>query len=106
MPACAGARQSERCAAPRESVGAGAGGFLFIDYPSIQQVNAAFGMPREAGIVGDHADGRALLVQFMQQFHNSVRVLRIEIARRLVCQQDRWASRQGPRHGHALLLAA
>jgi hypothetical protein len=67
--------QSERCAAPRESVGAGAGGFLFIDYPSIQQVNAAFGMPGEAGIVGDHADGRAFLVQFTQQFHNSVRVL-------------------------------
>jgi hypothetical protein len=69
-------------------------------------MNATFCMLREAGIVSDHAYGGAFTMQFSQQFHHGVRILRIEVAGRLICQQDRWVSRQSSRYRHALLLAA
>jgi hypothetical protein len=45
-------------------------------------------------------------VQFPQQLHHRLAVLRVEVAGRLVGEQDERVAHQGARHRDALLLAA
>ena len=59
----------------------------------------------EARIVGDHADGRAALVEFFQEIHHLLAVLGVEIAGGFVGQKNGWATGQGPSDRDTLLLA-
>ena len=53
-----------------------------------------------------HAHRAAVGIELAQQFHHRLAVLGIQVARRLVGQQDRRITRNGPRDGDTLLLAA
>lgn len=81
-------------------------GLAFVNDASIKQMNAAVSVLGETGIVGGHADGRAFPVEFTQQFHDAVGVMRIEVAGRFVRQQDGRVAGENPGYGNALLLAA
>ena len=62
---------------------------VFFDDPSVEQVDRSFSIPRIPRIVRDHADGRALAMQFLEQRHDRLAVLRVEVAGRFVRQQNR-----------------
>ena len=64
------------------------------------------GVLGEARIVRDHANGRALAMQVLEQFHDGFAVARVQIAGGLVGQQDGGLSAQSAGHRHALLLTA
>src|SRR6266508_1920299 len=81
-------------------------GCAFLDHPAVEEVHAAVGVGRVARIVCHHADRRALPVQFAQQIHHGLTVLRIEIAGGLVRKQNRRLPRDGAGDSHALLLTA
>ena len=51
-------------------------------------------------------DGRPVAVQFLEQFHDTARHLRVQIARGLVRQQQPGRAGQGARNCDALLLTA
>ena len=54
-----------------------------------------------------HQDDRIpLAVEMVEQPHDFLRRLRIEIAGRLVCKDDRWIIHQGAGNGDALALTA
>ena len=77
-----------------------------LDDPSVKEVNRAFGVRGVTRVVSDHADRGAAHVQFLEQVHDRFAVLRVEVPRRLVRQQDRGLSADGAGHGHTLLLTA
>ena len=58
------------------------------------------------GVVGGEADGGAVGVQLAEHLHQRVAALRIEVARRLVGEQDRRASGDRARDGDELLVTA
>ena len=58
------------------------------------------------GVVRRHDDGRARAVDAVQQLHDPDRRLGVEVARRLVGQQQRRMVDEGARDADALLLAA
>src|SRR6266567_6567772 len=64
------------------------------------------GMLSETRIVCHHADGCALSMQVLQQFHDCLAVPRIQVSRGLVGQQDGRLPAERARHGDTLLLAA
>ena len=67
----------------------------------------AVGVGGDVGLVGDDDDGDALLaVERHQRLHDLVRGAGVEIAGRLVGEQQARSVDQGPRDGDALLLAA
>jgi hypothetical protein len=57
-------------------------------------------------VVRDHADGRAGAVQLAEQVHDRFAAARVEVAGRLVGQQDERLAGDGARHRDALLLTA
>src|SRR5258708_4711389 len=64
----------------------------------------AFG---DAAVVGDEQNGRAeALVQVADQSENLVASVRVEVACRLVCQENRRINSESARDGYALPLAA
>src|SRR3984893_16678624 len=77
-----------------------------FDDAAVGEMDVPVGVPRVSGIVGDHADRRAALMQLAQQIHDGFTALRIEIAGRLVRQEDHGFTPDGPRDGDALLLSA
>ena len=82
----------------RQSIGIG---------PAIAQRQLRAGLGGQAGVVGDqHQRGLARAVHVDQQVHDVPAVGAVEIAGRLVGQQDRRIVGQGACDGHALLLAA
>jgi hypothetical protein len=56
--------------------------------------------------VRHHADGCAAPVQFAHQFHHAFTIGRIEVARRLIREQDTGLSRDRSRDSNALLLTS
>ena len=78
----------------------------FVDDASVEEVDAAIGVPRVAWVVGDHADRRAGLVELAEELHDRFAALRIEVAGRLVGEQDDRLAGDRARHGDALLLTA
>ena len=54
----------------------------------------------------DDQDGRAVVVKIPEEVHDRLAGVRVEIARRLVGEDDRWAVDERPRDGHPLLLSA
>ena len=77
-----------------------------VDDAAVEQVDAAVGVARVARIVRHHADGRAALMQLAEQIHHRFAALRIEVAGRLVGEQDDRLAGDRARHGDALLLTA
>ena len=69
-------------------------------------MDAAVGVARVARIVRDHADRRAGAVQLAQQIHHRFAAARVEVAGRLVREQDERLAGDGARDGDALLLTA
>ena len=58
------------------------------------------------GVVGDQHDGATAAVQLVEQAHHVAGRHRVEVAGRLVGQDQVGVGHQGPGHGHPLLLAA
>ena len=79
---------------------------MLLDDASVVQMDRPVGVRRIARVVGHHADGRAIAVQLTQQLHHEFAVVRVEVARRLVGQQDGWLGHHRTGHCHALLLTA
>src|SRR3954469_12834276 len=81
--------------------------FMSRHLPSVEETNRASGLLREAVVVRDHHDGRAVFfVQLFEDAHDLVAHGGIEIAGRLVGEHDARLSDDGARDGNALLLAA
>jgi hypothetical protein len=83
-----------------------AAGQSLFGNPYVDKMDGAIGHSRIARIVRDHADGRALPVQLLQEIHHHFAILRIEISRGLIREHDRWLASQRARYRYALLLAA
>ena len=74
---------------------------------AVEQIDRPIGVTREPLVVSDHADRSAVGVQLVEQGHDRVAVLRIEVAGRLVGEQDQPARpAEGSCHRDPLLLAA
>ena len=73
---------------------------------AVVQFDTAVGESRHDGIVRDHHNGASLLVEFAQQAQHDFFVLRVEIAGRLVGQDDFGIVDQRARDADALLFAA
>ena len=58
-------------------------------------MNGAIGVLREAFVMRDHADRGTTLVQFPEQVHHCFAVAGIEVASRLIGQQNRRPARNG-----------
>src|SRR5262245_47584834 len=69
-------------------------------------MDAAFGVPSVPGIVGHHADRRTTLVELAEQIHHRLAAARVEVAGRLVGEQDQRLARDRARNRHALLLTS
>ncbi len=83
----------------------GHGENFLIGNLAVMQLDSAIGQAGHDGIVRDHHDGAALAVQFSQQAQNDFFVDRVQIARRLVGQNDFGIVDQGARDANPLLLA-
>ena len=67
-------------------------------------MDLALRMFGKARIMSDHADGGAVPVQVLQQFHDGFAAARIQISSGLVREQDGGMSGEGAGHSYALLL--
>src|SRR5216684_5931798 len=76
-----------------------------FDDASVEEMDVPIRVTRVPGIVRDHADRCAALMQLAQQIHDGFTALRIEIAGRLVRQEDHGFTPDGPSDGDALLLS-
>src|SRR6476661_1434779 len=54
---------------------------VFLDDAAVEEMDGAVGVPCIARVVRDHADGGALAVQFAQELHHRLAVLRVEVPR-------------------------
>ena len=100
-----GSRSEISITAPAHSIGRRVSSG-FVDDAAVEEVNVAIGVAGVARIVRDHADGRAALMQLVQQVHHRLAALRIEVAGRLVGEQNDRLAGDGARDGDALLLSA
>src|ERR1700691_6347862 len=78
----------------------------FCDDLAVEEMDLAIGMAGEARIVRDHADGRALAMQILEQLHDGLGVARVQVSGGLVSQQDGRRTGQRTGYGDALLLTA
>ena len=61
-----------------------------LDNASVEQVNRTIGTASKARVMRNHADGRATLVKFAQQFPHRLAVGRAKVAGRFVGEQNEW----------------
>src|SRR6516225_6559972 len=73
---------------------------------AVDQVHVALGAARELGVMGDEQDRGAHLVDLLEQVHHLARHQGIEVAGRLVREQECRVPGDGARDGDALLLPA
>ena len=74
---------------------------------AVEEMDDAVRVGRHIGLVGDHGDGDAgVAVERGEQFHDVAAGRRVEVAGRLVGEDDLRAGDDGPRDGDTLLLAA
>ena len=73
---------------------------------AVRQLDAAIGLPGDVRIVCDHQDRVSGIVQLAENFNDDSFVRFVEIACRLVGQNEFWLIDQRARDGHALLFAA
>src|SRR5450755_2071524 len=83
-------------------------GILFWSHNRpIPHMNNAVPISGGLWIVGDHQHGLAqVAVGMAQHVQNNLGILRIQVAGRLVCQNDGWFVNQRPRQRDPLLLSA
>src|SRR6185437_4118989 len=72
----------------------------------VQQIDCSLGVPGMARIVCHHADRRARAMQLGQQLHHLITVIAVEIAGRLVRENDQWLACNRACNSDALLLTA
>ena len=73
---------------------------------AVLQLDAAVGLARDVGVVRDHQDRVAGVVQLAENFHDDGFVGFVEIAGGLVGEDELWLIDQGAGDGYALLFAA
>src|SRR5258706_9527413 len=79
---------------------------LLLDDAAVEDMDAAVGVPGVARIVGHHADGRAGAVQFAEEIHHRFAAAGVEVAGRLVREEDERLPGDGAGDGDALVLTA
>src|SRR5262245_6286289 len=62
---------------------------VFLHHAAVEEVDGAISVTRVTRIVRHHADRRSLTMELAKQFHDSFTVLRIEVSRWLVGEQNR-----------------
>ena len=72
----------------------------------VKEVDGPVGHVRIPRIVRDHANRGAIIMQLLEQPHHCVAVPGVEVARRLIRQQDERLADDRPRDRDTLLLAA
>src|SRR5216684_5139902 len=77
-----------------------------VDHPSVEEVDLARCPRRAFRAVRDHDDGRAALVDLIEQIHDLARHERVEVSGRLVGQDQLRVRRQNAGDGYPLLLTA
>jgi hypothetical protein len=80
------------------------GGASFVHDFAVEEVHGALGVVGVTRVVCDHADGGAGLVDVLEQFHDGVAILRVEVAGGLIGQKNHRIANQGAGHGNTLLL--
>ena len=88
------------------SNGVRAGAGAFVDDLTVEQMHNTVGPLRVARVVGDHADGGALLVELAKKLHHLFAILRIEVTGRLIREQHGRFATERASHRDALLLTA
>src|SRR6267142_1467560 len=77
-----------------------------VDDLSVEEVDAPFSVARVTRIVRDDADGRAVVVNLLQEIHDLLATLRIEVTGRFVRKQDQGLTGDSSCDRDSLLLAA
>ena len=77
-----------------------------VDDPAIEEIHVPLRPGDVVGVVGREADSGAVCVQLAEHLHQRVPALRVEIARRLVCEQDWRTSGDRTRDGDQLLVTS
>src|SRR5262245_60075891 len=77
-----------------------------VDNAAVEELDLAVRVVGIARVVRDHADGRAFAVQLAQEVHDRLAVPRVEVAGRLVGEEDRGFARERAGDRDALLLPA
>src|SRR5207302_8929596 len=80
-------------------------GFVLADF-SVAEHQHTLRKLRDVALVGHHDNGQALVVQALKHFHDLDRSAAVQVARRLVGQQNRRPVHQRSRDRHTLLLSA
>src|SRR2546430_571674 len=76
------------------------------DQPSVPHLNGAASIGRVRFRVGDLHDGRSLMVQVTEEFHDFLGLAGMQIPGRLIGEQERWLVDYSTCDSHQLLLAA
>ncbi len=92
--------------AQRRSAGQGARRGLVGEHLAVAELDLTPGVLGDVGLVGDQEHGVAGLVQLVEEVHDLGRGGRVEVAGRLVGEEDRRVVDQRAGDGHALALAA
>src|SRR5689334_22422772 len=82
------------------------GGSVLIDDPAVLQIDHPPSVRSIGRGMRDLDNRRALLVQPAEQLHDLLALIGVEVAGRLVCQNQRWLGDDRAGDGHQLLLAA
>src|SRR4051794_34173851 len=88
------------------AVAVDAAGLVAHDLPLRQLHDPTAHGVDDGGVVRRHHDRGSGAVDAVEQLHDADRGLRVEVAGRLVRDEDHRAVDEGPGHGHALLLTA
>jgi hypothetical protein len=92
--------------ARRAAVQAGQCQVHFLRHLAVADFDTAGRDRGNLGVVRDQHDGAALAAEFAEQAQDGLASVGVEVARRLVRENDAGVVHQGARDGHALLLAA
>jgi hypothetical protein len=79
---------------------------VLADHLAVGDHHRAAGARRAGLVVGHHDDRLALVGQLLEQFEDRLRRAAVQVARRLVGDDQRRVIGQGASDGHPLLLAA
>ena len=77
-----------------------------LDHPAVEEMDRTVGMPLIPGVVRDHTDRGPSPVELSQQLHDGLSVGGVQVARRLVRQQNGRIASNRTRNGDPLLLSA
>src|SRR4030088_1648948 len=81
------------------------GAYVAVDLAIIDDQFAVTALPDDVHVVGGHDDRHANILKSAEQAHDLERKVRIEVAFRLVSDQQRWLADDGTRYADTLLLS-